>query len=66
MAKAKKQTDPTNSPAAWFCVLEIARERGNFEQAAKATRELKRLGVDVKYRVVRETSGQAQDGGCVA
>jgi hypothetical protein len=66
MANVKKQTNPTNSPAAWFCVLEIARKRGDFEQAAQATRELKRLGVDVKYRVVRESHRQDQDGGCDA
>ena len=42
--------DPTNSPIAWFAVLERARYVQNFERAADALRELKRLGVIVRYR----------------
>jgi hypothetical protein len=34
----------------WFAVLEGARNTGDFELAAKAKRELARLGVDVRYR----------------
>jgi len=37
-----------NSPVAWFVVLERAREQGDFERAAKAQRELRRLGVIVR------------------
>lgn len=36
-------------PTYWFAVLEIARERGDFEGAAEAKRQLLRLGVRVKY-----------------
>jgi hypothetical protein len=39
-----------DSPTAWFCMLETARNKGNFERAAEAVRELKRLGVTVKFR----------------
>ncbi|MBW7990179.1 MAG: hypothetical protein FVQ84_09220 [Planctomycetes bacterium] len=39
-----------NSPVAWFCLLERERERGNFERAAEAKRELKRLGLTIRYR----------------
>ena len=38
-----------NAPVYWFALMEIARERGNFEQAAEAKRELQRLGVRVSY-----------------
>ena len=40
----------TDSPVAWFVVLERARQDSNFELAAKARQELDRLGVTVKYR----------------
>ena len=43
-------TDARNSPAAWFVVLERARQESDFELAAKAESELKRLGVVVKYQ----------------
>ena len=39
-----------DSPVAWFAVLERARQDSNFQLAAKATQELVRLGVIVKYR----------------
>lgn len=38
-----------NSPVAWFVVLERAKEDNDFDLAAKAKRELERLGVIVKY-----------------
>ena len=38
-----------NSPVAWFVVLERAKKDNDFELAAKAKRELERLGVIVKY-----------------
>jgi hypothetical protein len=50
MATRQQITDYRNSPVAWFCVLERERERNNFERAAEAVRELKRLGVTVKFR----------------
>ena len=41
--------DHRQNPTFWFAVLEIARERGDFERAAEAKRELKRLGVSIVY-----------------
>lgn len=41
---------PNDSSTAWFAVLEHARRTNNFELAARAQRELRRLGVDVKFR----------------
>ena len=41
--------DHKNEPTYWFAVLEIARERCDFEQAAEANRQLKRLGVCIRY-----------------
>jgi hypothetical protein len=38
-----------DEPTYWFAILEIARERGDFERAADAKRQLKRLGVSVSY-----------------
>lgn len=40
----------TNWPIYWFSVLEKAVDHGDYEKAAQATRELRRLGVEVKYR----------------
>jgi hypothetical protein len=37
-------------PTFWFAQLELAVTEGDFDSAAQATRELKRLGVDVTYR----------------
>jgi hypothetical protein len=50
MAIKKNKIDYHNSPAAWFCQLEIARNKEDFERAALAVRELKRLGVTVKFQ----------------
>jgi len=41
-------------PVTWFCVLERAREKHDFQRAAEAQRELVRLGVHVKYTRVAE------------
>ncbi len=49
MAAKVNERDHRNQPTYWFAILEIARERGNFEQAAEANRQLKRLGVCVRY-----------------
>ncbi len=48
MARHEKD-DPTDSPTAWFAVLEAARSRGDFEVAADAVRNLRRLGVTVRF-----------------
>ncbi len=45
-----KPADSTDSPVAWFCVLERARNTDDYELAARANHELKRLGVDVRFR----------------
>lgn len=51
--------DHRESPMYWFAILEIARERGSFEQAAEARQQLKRLGVRVTY----ERGNSATRGG---
>jgi len=47
--QATQPVDYNESPVAWFCVLEQALERGNFERAANAQKELRRLGIEVRY-----------------
>jgi hypothetical protein len=42
-----------NWPLWWFCRLEAAVERGDFQAAARAQRELERLGVTVQFRAHR-------------
>lgn len=37
------------SPLAWFIVLERARETRDYERAAEAIRQLRKLGVTVKF-----------------
>ena len=44
-------------PTYWFAVLEIARERGDFERASEAKRQLERLGVRVSYDRPRASKG---------
>lgn len=44
---------PQDSPAAWFVMLERARQTNDAELAAHARRELERLGVKVRYKAVR-------------
>lgn len=46
MGKQKQETD---SPTVWFAVLERARLTNDFDLAARAQSELKRLGVVVRY-----------------
>ncbi|HKI30275.1 MAG TPA: hypothetical protein VKA46_00185 [Gemmataceae bacterium] len=36
-------------PVYWFVVMEDAKDRGDFETAARAKRELERLGVFIRY-----------------
>jgi hypothetical protein len=40
----------TDVPVYWFVILEEALDQGDLEQAARAQKELKRLGVTVTYR----------------
>jgi hypothetical protein len=35
---------PEDSPIAWFCEMLLAADRGDFQRAAEAQRELARLG----------------------
>jgi len=44
-----KANDIKDSPIAWFYTLEDARQRNDFDRAARAKRELERLGVLVRY-----------------
>ena len=39
-----------DEPAAWFAMLMTARERDDFDLAAKADQKLKQLGVTVKFK----------------
>lgn len=43
------ERDAADCPTAWFAVLERAIEDGDYPRAAKAQRELQRLGVVVKF-----------------
>lgn len=45
--RARREAE--DSPVAWFLILERARKTGDFEAASQAAKELKRLGVTVKY-----------------
>lgn len=51
--------DHRDEPTYWFAVLEISRERGDFERAAEAKRELRRLGVCVSYEKPQTKTGVA-------
>jgi hypothetical protein len=39
-----------DDPVVWLLLLERGRRTGDFELAARAKRELKRLGIHVTYR----------------
>ncbi len=41
--------DHRDQPTYWFATLEIARERQDHDAAAEAIRELRRLGIRVRY-----------------
>lgn len=43
-------TDLTNNPVLWFTTMQIEAERGNFDKAAQAKKELERLGVFVRFK----------------
>jgi hypothetical protein len=45
-------------PLWWFARLEASVGRGDYQAAARAQRELERLGVIVRYRGRRPTQGQ--------
>jgi hypothetical protein len=54
---------PEDSPAAWFVMLEHARRSNDFDAAARAVRELRRLGVEVRYTPSAERGRKAVSGG---
>lgn len=58
--KQSNSRDYRDEPMYWFATLEIARERGDFEQAAEAKRELKRLGVIVAFERPQAQAGVAR------
>jgi hypothetical protein len=49
MGRPPRAAPVTNSPVYWFVVLEQAKQDFDFERAARALRELERLGVRVSY-----------------
>lgn len=46
---SNNNTLPEDSPVAWFFVLEKARIANDYERAAEAIRQLRRLGVHVRF-----------------
>jgi len=50
MSQQTEKLNASDSPIAWFVVLETARRQNNFELAARAKGELERLGVVIKYQ----------------
>jgi hypothetical protein len=52
-----------DSPAGWFVVLERARETNDYEAAGRALRELRRLGVIVKYQQRRPRNTTQKEAG---
>jgi hypothetical protein len=53
MIESTGQMDCDKSPVALFYLLEDARRRRDFEEAARAQKQLADLGVIVKYRPER-------------
>jgi hypothetical protein len=49
-ASRGNSTNLLNWPVYWFLLLDDALIDGNFEAAAEAVRQLKRLGIEVRYR----------------
>jgi hypothetical protein len=47
--KPKQDTKVTDLPVYWFALMEQSAERGDYERAAAAKKELRRLGVKVSY-----------------
>lgn len=57
-----RRTEAIDSPTAWFCALEAAKNRNDFAAAAEAVRQLRRLGVEVRFlrRTSRPKKGDAR------
>lgn len=54
-----EQNAPEDCATVWFARLERAKSLNDFERAAEAVRQLRRLGVNVKF----SPNGAAQTGG---
>ena len=52
LEQARREAE--QSATAWFAVLDRAREVGDFEKAAEAQRQLKHLGVIVRFEPARK------------
>lgn len=50
------ETDWKNSPIAWFAALERALREEDFDLAAEAQHQLKRLGVTVSFQTKKSNS----------
>ncbi|MGE0481912.1 MAG: hypothetical protein AB7Q17_15735 [Phycisphaerae bacterium] len=53
------QTDYRDDAGAWFLVLDRARKQRDYERAAEALRELRRLGVVVRFMPPAAAKGGA-------
>jgi hypothetical protein len=51
----------TESPVYWFVMLDMAVYRRDFAQAARAQRELARLGITVTYKRPRKSRQPAEE-----
>jgi hypothetical protein len=60
LTKESRGREYADSPVAWFVMLERARQESDFEAAAQAQRELKRLGVIVRFS---STATRREGGG---
>lgn len=47
--QASTEAAAREQPVYWFLILELAVEKGDFNAAAAAQRELRRMGVEVTY-----------------
>ena len=54
-----KEDAPEDCTTVWFARLERAKSQHDFERAAEAVRELRRLGVDVRFAPTREAARDA-------
>jgi hypothetical protein len=49
-AESTGENERPQSPIFWFALLETAIAEGDLEEAGRAIRELRMLGIDVVYR----------------
>ena len=60
MTMAKPKVDaPEDCATVWFARLERAKSQNDFERAAEAVRQLRRLGVDVRFAPSTEAARHA-------